>query len=66
MRRGINARKTPRLTLNLLGIGSASVVSVDLFRCGTLVEGNKSLQKVVASSVVVITTIVVREVISQR
>lgn len=58
--------ETWRLTLNLLGIGSASVVSVYLFRRGALVEGNKSLQKVVTSSVVVIATIEVGEIVSQR
>ena len=58
--------ETRTLTLNLLGIGSAGVVSVDLLRRGALVEGNKSLQKVVTSSVVIVTTSVVREVISQR
>lgn len=66
MRRKIDAWKTPRLTLNLLGIGSAGVVGVDLFRRGALVEGNKPLQKVVTGSVVIIATIIIREVISQR
>ena len=41
-------------------------MGIDLFRSRALVEGNKPLQKVVASGVVVITTVVIREVISQR
>lgn len=31
------------LTFDLLGIGSASVVGVNLLRCGALVERNESL-----------------------
>lgn len=58
-------QETWKLTLNLLGIGSASVVGVNLFRGGALVERNESLEEVVASSVVVIATSVVREIISQ-
>ena len=58
--------ETRKLTLNLLGIGSASVMGVNLFRGGALVEGNESLEEVVASSVIVIATGVVREIISQR
>ena len=49
-----------------MGIGSASVMGVNLFRGGALVEGNESLEEVVASSVIVIATGVVREIISQR
>ena len=41
-------------------------MGVDLLRRSALVEGDKPLQKVVACSVVVITTGVVREVIAQR
>lgn len=63
---GLMPRETWRPTLNLLGICCASVVGVDLLCRSALVEGNEPLQKVVASSVVVITTSVVREVISQR
>ena len=40
-------------------------MSVNLFRRRALVEGNKSLEEVVASSVVVIATDEVREIISQ-
>jgi len=66
MRCVTRAKETRRRTLNLLGVGSASIVGIDLFRRGALVEGNKPLQKVVASGIVVITTVVIREVISQR
>jgi len=66
MRRVTRVKRTRRRTLNLLGIGSASVVGIDLFRRGALVEGNKPLQKVVTSGVIVITAIIIREIISQR
>ena len=69
-RREVNARRKWRLkwyilTLNLLGIGSAGVVSVDLLCRGALVEGNKSLQKVVTGSIVIIAASEIGEVISQ-
>ena len=64
MRRVTRIKETRRRTLNLLGIGSASVVGIDLFRRGALVEGNKPLQEVVTSGVIVFTPSVIREVIS--
>ena len=43
VRRELCEPRLQTLTLNLLGIGSASVVGVNLLRRGALIEGNESL-----------------------
>lgn len=43
VRKGSQRERTSGLTLDLLGIGCASVVGVDLLRCSTLIQGDKSL-----------------------
>jgi hypothetical protein len=53
-------------TFDLLGIGGASVMSVNLFGCSTLVEGDESVKEVVACCIVVVSTIIIGEVVTKR
>ncbi len=57
-------RQMETRTLDLLGICGTSVVRVDLLCRRTLVEGDESVEEVVARCVVVITTGVVGEVVA--
>lgn len=54
-----------KLTLDLLGVRRASVVSIDLLCLRALVERHKSVQQVVTSGIVVISAIVVGEVVAE-
>lgn len=51
------------LTFDLLCISCARVVSVDLLALCVLVEGDEAVEEVVAGSIVVVTTGVIREVV---
>jgi len=58
----LNSRK---YELYLLGISSTSVMRIDLLRSGRLVERDESVQQIVACSVVVVSTVVIREVVAE-
>ena len=55
-----------KLTFDLLSIRRTCVVRVDLLRRRVLIKGHESVEEVFAGCVVVVTTGVIREVISQR
>jgi hypothetical protein len=54
-----------RLTFNLLSVRGARIVGIDLLGRGGLVERDKTMEKVVACCIVVVTSVVIREVITQ-
>lgn len=55
---------TPTRTFDLLSICCTGVVCVDLLRRCALVEGDETVEKVVARRVVVFTAVVVGEVVA--
>lgn len=54
-----------RRTLDLLSICRTSIMRIDLFRRRALIERHESVQKVLASCVVVVSALVIREVVAQ-
>lgn len=60
----MNINSTTR-TFDLLGIRGAGIMGVYLLGCSTLVEGYETMQQVVTSGIIVITTIVVWEIFAQ-
>lgn len=52
-------------TFDLLGICSAGIMCVYLLGCSALIEGYETMQQVVTSSIIVITTIVIWEIFAQ-
>jgi hypothetical protein len=54
-----------RRTSNLVRIRGARIVRIDLLRCRTLVETDKTLEEILASCVVVSPASVVGEVVAQ-
>jgi len=55
-----------KLTFDLLGIGGTSVMSIYLFRRSALVERDETVQQVITSGIVIITTRIIWEIITQR
>ena len=53
------------LTLDLLGISRTGIMGINLFCRRVLIQGNESMKEVFASEVVIITTVIVREVIAK-
>jgi hypothetical protein len=54
-----------RLTFNLLSVRGARIVGIDLLGRGGLVERDEAMEKVVTCCIVVVTSVVIREVIMQ-
>jgi hypothetical protein len=58
--------KRRKRTLDLLSIGGTCVVCVNLLRGRALVQGDEAVEQVVARRIVVFTTGVIREVVTER
>ena len=54
------------LTLDLLGICRTSIMRIDLFRRCVLVQGDEPMKQVFTSRIVVVATVVVREVVRRE
>jgi len=50
---------------DLLRVRRTSIMSINLFCCGTLIEGDEAMQKVVACGVIVASALVIREVVTE-